>query len=971
MARRFLSLCLAAVLLVPQTGFAQSAKKPLTHDVYDGWKSIQAATLSRNGEWTSYAITPQEGDSETVLRRNSDGKETRIPRATSPTFTRDGKFFVYIVVPTRAEVEKARKENKAPKDQPKNNLVIHNLDAGTSVAIERVRTVRWPRRGTDWFAYQLEEPPTPPKAEDKPAAPKPPMNEDQAAPAAQAPAAPAAQGEKKDDKPKKKREHTAGSEWILRRVSDGKEIKLADVGELVWAEDGGQVLYSVSSKDGATDGVMWLDLASEKTSTIAKGMGQYRSLTLHKETGKIAFLTDRDRYAKDPTEWTVHVWNPGDAASKEMVNDQTAGLGKDWVIVSRGIFQFSQNGSRLLFATGAKPEPPTPPAPAAAPGTQDKPILDVWSWHDKQLQTVQLLRAAAERTRSYEAMVDLAAGSVRQLEDEHLETLTIGQRGNGRWALGSNSDAYDLESSWTGGNADVYVVDVTTGVRKRFIERGDGASMTVDGEYAIWYDSKADDWMSYHFATGQTRNVTASIPGALYDREWDVPGDRGAAGGPFMVEDGRFMISDWNDLWVIDPSGKTAPRNVTEGVGKVRNWRFTPAAIPSDDDRVGFPAKQPIWLNMLDRETIDSGVYMDQIEGGTRPTELVRGPKRFGISGKALDADRVLITRQDFYEFPNLWLTNVKMENPVQISDANPQQKDYIWGRSEQVRWTSADGVPLQGILIKPENFDYSKKYPMIVYFYEREIENLHGHRVPSPSASTINPTMFASNGYLVFIPDIPYVEGYPGESAERAILPGVTMMLDRGYVKRDGVGIQGQSWGGYQVMHLVTRTNMFKAAGAGAAVSNMISAYGGIREGSGLVRQFQYEVGQSRIAGSLWEYPLRYIENSPIFFADKVNTPVLMMNNDRDDAVPFWQGVEMFTALRRLQKPVWMLNYNGDRHNLMQRANRKDLSIRLHQFFDHYLKGEPAPRWMTEGIPATRKGKDLGYEIPKAPIKP
>jgi len=254
----------------------------------------------------------------------------------------------------------------------------------------------------------------------------------------------------------------------------------------------------------------------------------------------------------------------------------------------------------------------------------------------------------------------------------------------------------------------------------------------------------------------------------------------------------------------------------------------------------------------------------------------------------------------------------------------------------------------------------------MLIYFYERNSQNINQYIPPSPSRSVINIPYFISNGYLVFVPDITYTVGYPGQSAFDAVVSGALAMISKGYVNKDKIGIQGQSWGGYQVAYLVTRTNIFAAAGAGAPVANMISAYGGIRWGTGMSRMFQYEKTQSRIGGTLWEKPLHFIENSPIFYIDKVTTPILITHNDQDDAVPWYQGIEFFTALRRLNKPAWFINYNNDAHNLNDHSwgNRIDLSIRLGQFFDHYLKDKPMPKWMKEGIPAIKKGKEYGYEL-------
>jgi dipeptidyl aminopeptidase/acylaminoacyl peptidase len=264
-----------------------------------------------------------------------------------------------------------------------------------------------------------------------------------------------------------------------------------------------------------------------------------------------------------------------------------------------------------------------------------------------------------------------------------------------------------------------------------------------------------------------------------------------------------------------------------------------------------------------------------------------------------------------------------------------------------------------------PETIDPERKYPMIVYFYERNADNLHVYSEPAPTRSTVNRTFFASNDYIVFIPDITYEAGYPGQAAFNAVISGTQVISSLfPFIDRQRIGIQGQSWGGYQTAWLITQTDMFAAAMAGAPVSNMTSAYGGIRWESGMSRMFQYEKSQSRIGGTLWDKPLQYIENSPIFYVPKIKTPLLIMHNDNDGAVPWYQGIELFTAMRRLNKPVWMLTYNNEEHNLKAEswANRMDLTIRMKQFFDHYLKDGPMPAWMQYGIPAIKKGKELGY---------
>jgi dipeptidyl aminopeptidase/acylaminoacyl peptidase len=329
-------------------------------------------------------------------------------------------------------------------------------------------------------------------------------------------------------------------------------------------------------------------------------------------------------------------------------------------------------------------------------------------------------------------------------------------------------------------------------------------------------------------------------------------------------------------------------------------------------------------------------------------------PKRYSAPVLAKKADVAIITTSRFDEFPDLQITDSKLSKFQKVTDANPQKKNYAWGTAELVNYKNTDGAALSGILYKPANFDPAKKYPLLVYIYERLSDGLHGFVEPSPSHRT-NPSLYASNGYLVLMPDIAYTAGYPGDSAMKCVLAAVQKVADMGIVDQKKIGIQGHSWGGYQIAYMVTRTNRFAAAAPGALVANMTSAYDGIRYGTGIPRQFQYERGQSRIGGSLWEYPMRYLDNSPLFRADQIQTPLLMLHNDKDDAVPFTQGLEFYLALRRLNKEVYFFNYNGEPHGLRKRPNQKDYAQRMFEFFGYFLQGAPAPEWMQKGIPYTR----------------
>ncbi|RZL44349.1 MAG: S9 family peptidase, partial [Pedobacter sp.] len=429
----------------------------------------------------------------------------------------------------------------------------------------------------------------------------------------------------------------------------------------------------------------------------------------------------------------------------------------------------------------------------------------------------------------------------------------------------------------------------------------------------------------------------------------------------WLEDDKGVLLYDRYDVWQFSPDGKVAPKNLTNGIGRTSNLTFRVERV--NPDFRFFGKKEVLLLDAFDNATKQNGFYSKAINDSKAPELIVMAPTKYSNVVKAKYADQYIFDKGNYVNSPDVYLSK-DLKSNTKLSNTNPQQDLYNWGTAELVKWTTPKGYKSEGILYKPENFDPNKKYPMIVYFYEKLSDGLYSYQAPAPTPSRLNIPFFVSNGYLVFAPDISYETGYPGKSAEEFINSGVESLKKNAWVDGTKIGIQGQSWGGYQVAHLITKTNMYAAAWAGAPVVNMTSAYGGIRWESGMNRQFQYEKTQSRIGATLWEKPELYIENSPLFGFPKVTTPVVVMANDADGAVPWYQGIEMFTGLKRLGKPVWLLNYNNEAHNLVQRQNRKDIQIREQQFFDHYLKGAKAPVWMVGGVPATEKGKTWGFEL-------
>ncbi|MBM3789857.1 MAG: S9 family peptidase, partial [Acidobacteria bacterium] len=476
-----------------------------------------------------------------------------------------------------------------------------------------------------------------------------------------------------------------------------------------------------------------------------------------------------------------------------------------------------------------------------------------------------------------------------------------------------------------------------------------------NGKYALFYDD--GNWNAVSVPDGRTVNLTKDLGVPFWNEEHDSPSPPAAYGTAGWTRDEKHvLLYDRYDVWQVAADGSGA-KNLTDGVGHREKIVFRYVRLEEDEQEQGIDPAGPILLSAENEWTRDSGFYRDRIDGGP-PQKLVMAPRDFGSPSKARDADVVLLTASTFSEFPDLLVTDSSFASLKKVSNANPQKNGLFWGSAELVRYKNADGVPLSAILVKPENFDPARKYPMLVYIYERLSQGLHRFVNPSPGGS-INASFYASNGYLVLMPDIVYTIGYPGQSALGCVLPAIQAVVDRGFVDEKAIGIQGHSWGGYQIAYMITRTNRFRAVEAGAPVSNMTSAYSGIRWESGLPRQFQYERTQSRIGGTLWEYPMRFLENSPVFQADRVQTPVLMLHNDNDGAVPWYQGIEYFLALRRLGKEAYMFNYNGEPHGLRRRANQKDYTRRMQEFFDHFLKGAPMPEWMERGIPYLEREKE------------
>ncbi|MGJ5814688.1 alpha/beta hydrolase family protein [Paludibaculum fermentans] len=953
MAARFRSLAprvLTLSVLCAVLGFAQ-AKRPILHKDFDAWRSITGQTLSRDGKYLAYAYMPQDGDGDLVVRELATGKEWRQsvgalpppaivpvdvetpppPRTVKIGFTSDGQYLVAQTYPAKAATEAAKKAKKKAEEMPKQGLLILKLGSGDAVRVESVKSFQVPEKGGPWLAYLKEAAVAAKPTDAVKTTEQDGEGEDQARGGAGRGAA-------------SKKEY--GTDLVLRNLTkaEGGERTFANASEYTIARDGKTLVYAVSSKKEEENGVFAVATGTDGApAALASGKGKYSKVVWSREQDKLAFLFEK----------TALVWDGSAGKAVEVVNAQTAGLPAGMVVSDKGGVSFSRDGKRLYVPVAAPPKAEKPAEEAGS--TEDKVLMDLWRWNDDMVQPMQKVRATQERNRTYRGVYDIAAKKYVQLATPAMQTVLTTD--DGLLGLGLDDRPWRRMIDYDSSYQDVYLVDGNSGQRKLMLRQLPGGGgpgggvlqIAPDGRHAFYYNAKA--WHLMTLPEGASKNVSSSLGVAFYDEEDDTPNPPGSYGHSGWAKDSQsFFLNDQYDVWQVFTDGRPA-RNLTSGDGRKSKIQFRLQrvdAVDETEDR-GVDATKPFTFRAESEETRESGFY--RVAGTGAPQRLLWGAKNYRFATRAKDADVVLITASRFDEFPDLQLTNTSFASPKKVSNGGAQMEGFLWGQGELVSFKNTDGVPLRAALYKPANFDPKKKYPMIVYIYEKLSQGVHAFVEPRPGHS-INFSQYTSQGYVILTPDIVYSVGHPGPSALKCVLPAIQSVVDLGFIDEKRIGIQGHSWGGYQIAYMVTQTNRFRAAEAGAPVGNMTSAYSGIRWGSGMPRQFQYEKTQSRIGPSLYDNPLLYIENSPIFQVKRVQTPMLILHDDNDDAVPWYQGIEFFLALRRTGKEAYLMNYNGELHGLRRRPDQKDYAIRMQQFFDYFLKDAAKPEWMEKGIP-------------------
>ncbi len=979
-------ICLSSIL------FAQ--KKPLDHTVYDGWESIQERVLSDDGKWVAFTVNPQEGDGKLVIKMTNGSNTTEVPRGYNVDFTPDGKYCIFKIKPYFKETRDARIKKKKIDEMPKDSLGFMTLGSSDIKKIPRVRSYKIPEENSNVVAYLVDKPISD-SAKKRSAVTSPKLdsalhvidslqliiNDLKSKPNGKNVDADVdalnALIDADDDAAGSAGENEGGVLFI--KNFSGKDKMFNSVSDYGFNKNGNALWFKSTKnpKDSTSQpSIMVYSIPTEKTVTVMSGFNDAKNFSMDESGNQLAFVAERDSSKKSIQQfYKLYYFTTGLDSAKVIADKNSKGKIDSLGISPNGTVSFSKAGTRIFFGVA-----PVPMAKDTTIPDFEKAVLDVWNYKDEYLQPVQLKNLERDLKKSYLASYDVTTGKMQQLAEKGIDTVGKSNEGDGTFFIGFNDHAYRVASQWLGrGKTDVYAVNPQTG-EKTLVKKGlDGrATTSPKGNYIIWYDVKARHYFTWK--NGAEKNISSKIKTPLYDEENDVPDDPNAYGTMGWTKNDQYVyVYDRFDIWKLDPNGVQEPLCITNGIGRKNKLRFRYERARSEGRFSGErnqPLEDKVVLSVFNEQNKTGALLYHDLanvmETVFSPLKIALTTYPVGIGNvkKAKNADVFSFSTETYQQTPDIEvidstkITTAFFAVGTKLYQPNPQQAEYNWGTAELLNWKAYDGRTTQGILYKPEDFDPKKRYPLISYYYETLSDGLFSYLPPAPTPSRLNIPFFVSRGYCVLAPDIHYKVGQPGQDAYNYIVSGVRYVASKGFIDTTKLGLQGQSWGGYQTAILITMTNMFKCAWAGAPVVNMTSAYGGIRWESGVNRQFQYEKTQTRIGSSLFDRPDLYMKNSPLFHLKNVKTPLVIMNNDADGAVPWYQGIEFFTAMRRLDKPIWMLSYNGEAHNLVERRNRKDIQIKEQEFFDWQLKGATPPKWITEGVPATEKF------IPSAPIK-
>ncbi|MCF6401237.1 prolyl oligopeptidase family serine peptidase [Chitinophaga filiformis] len=710
----------------------------------------------------------------------------------------------------------------------------------------------------------------------------------------------------------------------------------------------------------------WIDLQSAVEKVLDNGSDDIRYSSFDNSGEKCCFLKLRNGI------YEVFYYHDKRMDKAELlISSDMLGLDSTLRISGKDAPFFNKNGKRIFLKLEQQ-------VLLERDTTVIAPNLNIWSYSDRYLQSNQKYHSDGENTRRFTAVFDIGEKKLLRLEDADFSL--VGTTGDNYVIVKRNTN--EGEAYWAPEEFPSYkLISLSNGTVitcTKAASKSVNVMLSPNERFVLSYDTLSKHYYSYEISTGILRNITGefNVPQAAYENGRPMHFQYNFEG--WFADGNYLLIQDRFDLWQVDMSGKNRAIALTGGYGRTNGVAM----------RIAVSKAQ--LLNMRNNDSVvvtalvDSSKYNGFIKvklGKINAIEKLKSEPYIyyfpGIFSEQpnlpIKADMVefyVLQRQSDTTAPNIFVT-YDFRQFDQISHLAPH-RSWNWLVAELVHWRNYDGNPRMGLLYKPENFDSKKKYPIIFHYYQIRSNERFKFLSPSMSCGDLNIPWYVSNGYLIFVPDIHQHTAYTGRSALNSVCSAVDHLITHyECIDTAHMGLQGHSFGGYETNFIITHSSRFAAAQSSSGQSDLISSYGGLGFGDESLAPMT-EVGQLNMGNTPWMQPQTYIENSPIFNAHKVVTPLLLMHNNFDGVVPMSQSIEFFTILRRLKKKVWLLAYDNNGHTLeIGSPESLDFSIRQKQFFDYYLKGEGAPIWMTRGMPFSLKGKRSGFQLEYLNYKP
>lgn len=894
---QFLTLPFIIVLVVSTALFAQ--KKKVEPEDYGQWQTISTAELSADGSWFAYNISLVDGDGWLKIKKvgADSSREHKFMHGVRPSFSPDSKWAAFQIGVSEDKKEKLKKQDKPVR----NKLGLMNLTTTEVDTFDNVQEYEFADSSTFLVMKKY-----------------------------------------KPDEVK-----TEGTDIILRNLNRETNQLIGNVADYAFNDTGNKLAVLLDASEELGNGAHLYELESGKVTVLDSDTTSYKELTWNDAGTALAFLKSRENENyKDPTHQVLAFKNLDGSPKKFAFEQQKANSFPDsFRVVDYRSLRWSEDDHSLFF--GIKKWEEVDKEKAEADSTEktldedlDPSNVEVWHWKDDDIQPKQELMVQQNRQKNYLSAWHLDREQFVQVGSEKYEELYL--TGDQQHAVGYDPQPYEptFEEEWR----DVYVIDVNSGESQKILDRHEFVRQSPDGKYLLYFKNK--DWWSYDIAEDRHRNLTEDID-TRFENFTNVNGRenrRPFGTGEWAEDDAWVLVYDRYDAYKVwtDGSNDQKLTNGTKDKIRYRQVRFA-------DDTDGIQEDETIYFSMYGDESKDRG-YARLTDNNSIET-LLYDSKRFTSLTKADSTRQFVYQMQTATDSPDFFHVDQAFENPTGLTNTNPQQDNYHWADDELITFTNEDGEKLEGRLLYPADYDPDKKYPMITYIYEKRSQTMHSYNLPSRK-SPYNSRRYSSEGYFVFQPDINYELSEPGISAVESVVPAVQKVVDTGMINEEQIGLTGHSWGAYQTTFIVTQTELFNSAVAGAPLTNMVSMYNSIYWNTGTTDANIFETSQGRFPDPWWKNWDNFIENSPIFNMQDMNTPLLVEFGTDDGAVDFNQGVELYNTMRRMENPFVMLVYEGENHGLAREENQIDYATRAFEWHEHYLLGKEAPEWITDGLP-------------------